>query len=279
MIFVLGMFPGADPLRAEQAETRVDLVSPSTFAAPGQTVWVGVRLRPPPGWRTFWENPGEAGLATKVRWVSPERAVRGKIRWPWPERRESRGIVTHVLDGETVLWTPLTLRDAVPMGAGWVFQARVDWLECRDDCRAGRAEPVLFLPTFPEAPSGEAPVPSDEQWDEATARAVPGGWELVFTAEAGGNKAPLIFFPRSLGWAARPPADPRRESASAALTPQVSRPLAETEAWVLKIGRPPGPAPKRLQGLLTGPIDWRGPGRPRAVAIDIPLPEYPDIKP
>ena len=33
---------------------------------PGETVMAGVLLKMPPGWHTYWKNPGDSGAPTKI---------------------------------------------------------------------------------------------------------------------------------------------------------------------------------------------------------------------
>ncbi|HND65108.1 MAG TPA: protein-disulfide reductase DsbD family protein [Elusimicrobiota bacterium] len=261
MAFAFVLF-GGRAAAGEEWHTQVDLVTVATTAAPGQTLWVGVRLRTADGWHVFWANPGEVGLTTKVQWLSPPDAATAPIRWPWPLRILSDGWVAHTLPEDATLWTPLRLADAVPMGAGWTVRARVEWLECRESCQAGSAEPSLFVVTDPRAPQADPPVPPEEKAEPCRVRRVgKKNWELIFAPERGGqSNVPVVFFPRSLGWAASAPAAPR----------------VSDEFRVLSIGRPPGAPPKRLQGLLLGPAGWRGPGRSRGAWVDVPMPETYD---
>ncbi|HNF59581.1 MAG TPA: protein-disulfide reductase DsbD family protein, partial [Elusimicrobiota bacterium] len=117
MAFAFVLF-GGRAAAGEEWHTQVDLVTVATTAAPGQTLWVGVRLRTADGWHVFWANPGEVGLTTKVQWLSPPDAATAPIHWPWPLRILSDGWVAHTLPEDATLWTPLRLADAVPMGAG-----------------------------------------------------------------------------------------------------------------------------------------------------------------
>ena len=34
---------------------------------PGQPFWVALRLKMDPGWHTYWKNPGDSGLPTKIQ--------------------------------------------------------------------------------------------------------------------------------------------------------------------------------------------------------------------
>src|SRR5690606_31457793 len=50
----------------------------------GETQWVAVRLIHQERWHTYWLNPGEAGLPTRITWQLPEGIEAGEIVWPTP---------------------------------------------------------------------------------------------------------------------------------------------------------------------------------------------------
>ena len=51
------------------AKTKVSLLVEASSAKPGTAVNVGLLLKMPDGWHTYWKNPGETGDATKIKWA------------------------------------------------------------------------------------------------------------------------------------------------------------------------------------------------------------------
>ena len=47
------------------------LVSERVSAEPGKPLTVGLRLRMIPHWHTYWKNPGDSGLPTRIQWELP----------------------------------------------------------------------------------------------------------------------------------------------------------------------------------------------------------------
>lgn len=121
-----------------QARTQVSLLLDSEAARPGETVWTGVRLTPPPGWHTYWRNPGESGKATEVRWHLPPGVSAGPVQWPVPEPHVAGGLTTYVYKGEVVLLVPLTLDHKLSPGV-LKLEAEIEWLECEVACVPGHA--------------------------------------------------------------------------------------------------------------------------------------------
>jgi DsbC/DsbD-like thiol-disulfide interchange protein len=65
----------AAPVRT--AEVEAELVAEHAALAPGEN-WVGLRLRPEPGWHVYWRNPGDSGIPSRLDWQLPEGVAAGR---------------------------------------------------------------------------------------------------------------------------------------------------------------------------------------------------------
>lgn len=120
------------------AHTGVRLLLPTELAQPGTTILAGVDLKMDPGWHTYWKNPGDAGLATKIEWHLPPGVTAGEIQWPLPEIIPPAEVTTYGYQDEAVLLVPLTIASDVVPGS-LVLKADVSWLECKEQCVPGIA--------------------------------------------------------------------------------------------------------------------------------------------
>ena len=68
------------------ARATASLVSDTDTVAPGTPFRVGLRLRLAPGWHTYWQNPGDAGVPPELELDLPPGATAGPIAWPAPQR-------------------------------------------------------------------------------------------------------------------------------------------------------------------------------------------------
>lgn len=115
---------------------RVSLLSDAAVVTPGEAVRVGLYIHLDPGWHIYWQQPGAAGLSTKITWRSGH-AQMGEIAWPAPEVfRESDGVVTYGYAGETLLWAPATISDSV--ASSLPIEAHIDYLACNIICSPGQ---------------------------------------------------------------------------------------------------------------------------------------------
>ncbi len=91
-----------------------------------------------PGWHLYWKNPGDAGLAPRVKWRLPEGWTAGLLEHPAPVRFDDGDVVSYGHAGEVVLLTRIT-----PGGGRGTIAADVEWLVCKDECLMGRASVSL----------------------------------------------------------------------------------------------------------------------------------------
>ena len=68
------------------ANVQATLISEVTRVEPGKPFWVGIRQQIKPGWHTYWKNPGDAGVPTRLYWDLPQGFAASEIHWPFPER-------------------------------------------------------------------------------------------------------------------------------------------------------------------------------------------------
>jgi thiol:disulfide interchange protein DsbD len=132
----------ARPVQTPHVEA--ELVAESTSWIAGATNWVALRLKPEPGWHTYWRNPGDSGLPTTLNWTLPAGWTAGEIAWPYPSVHKLGELVNYGYDAQTLHLVPL----ALPAGLDGEFtvKALAKWLVCSDVCIPGQAELELTLP-------------------------------------------------------------------------------------------------------------------------------------
>ncbi|HEX7465677.1 MAG TPA: protein-disulfide reductase DsbD domain-containing protein, partial [Usitatibacter sp.] len=118
---------------------EADLVADKASAQPGKPLRVGLRLRMEPQWHTYWRNPGDSGLPTKIQWILPEGWKAGEIQWPFPQPLPVGPLMNYGYEDEVVLLAELTPPSSAPAGNASI-KARADWLVCKDICVPEKGE-------------------------------------------------------------------------------------------------------------------------------------------
>jgi DsbC/DsbD-like thiol-disulfide interchange protein/cytochrome c biogenesis protein CcdA len=123
----------------------VSILSTVDTVVPGQPLDVAVRLQPEAGWHTYWRNPGDTGLPTRIDWTLPPGSEAGPIQWPVPERINYQGLINYGYHGETLLLSTLTPPVSLRSGSAFHIEAEVNWLICKDICIPGNGRVALTL--------------------------------------------------------------------------------------------------------------------------------------
>jgi thiol:disulfide interchange protein DsbD len=246
-----------EPVRSH---VKATLLAEADAVRPGQPLLLGIRLEMEEGWHTYWKNPGDSGLATRVRWQLPQGFEAGEIQWPRPLRFSTGPLVSYGYERDVLLLVEVK---APPTVAGREVRlaGRVDWLECLEACIPGKAELALTLPVRPAS----APGPHAALFAEARRR-LPmkdAGWR--FAARPGGDGFLLDVRP--------PRGTTLREAWFYAAAPRVvdhagPQTLArEGAAHRLSVPRDRNGSVERLSGVLVAETE----DGTRALDVDVPL--------
>src|SRR6187402_1104117 len=76
----------------ETAELKASLISSCESVPRTGNFSMGVLFDLKPDWHLYWINPGDAGLAPKIKWQLPNTISSGEIQWAFPHAMELDGI-------------------------------------------------------------------------------------------------------------------------------------------------------------------------------------------
>lgn len=142
---LLATAPAVNPAQAIADHVTVTLLSEHDALVPGTRAWFGLRLQHDAHWHTYWINPGDSGLPTRLDWRLPEGFSAADIAWPVPKRFSVGALFNFGYDGDVVLPVPLEVPANATAGNAHVeVQAR--WLVCQEQCIPGKAMLALDLP-------------------------------------------------------------------------------------------------------------------------------------
>jgi thiol:disulfide interchange protein len=132
VLLLLCAFPAQAQLRPGQKAMSVRLVPETPRPAAGSRVTLALVMSPRSGWHGYWQNPGDAGVGTRIAWRLPEGAAAGPIRFPVPERLIIQGLMNYVFEGEHALLVDLRLPSGLAPGTKLPIRGKVDYLVCTD---------------------------------------------------------------------------------------------------------------------------------------------------
>ncbi|ALK87269.1 protein-disulfide reductase DsbD family protein [Limnohabitans sp. 63ED37-2] len=128
---------GGDPhvINTEQVRAELRVHAPEGIRA-GQTFWLGLQIEHQPDWHTYWQNPGDSGLPTRLQWQLPAGLQAGDIHWPLPKKFPIGTLANYGYEGRLLLPVPVSVGadfrfpDNGPMTLG----LQAEWLVCRQEC-------------------------------------------------------------------------------------------------------------------------------------------------
>lgn len=142
----LGSAVQAAPVKT--AHLTTELIAETTVTPGGQT-WLAIRHTPLKGWHTYWQNPGDTGLAPKVTWTLPTGVTVSELVFPTPEVQPYMGLTNFGYSGETALLAKLTNGSVLKDGV-LPIRAQVDFLVCEKVCVPETVNLTLDLKVTPK---------------------------------------------------------------------------------------------------------------------------------
>lgn len=136
--------PPPSSFQTDQVEVR--LVPATAQVRPGERLTVGLHQRIAPHWHTYWRNPGDSGLATRLDWQLPAGAQAGPIQWPIPQHFEIGPVTNYGYADAVTLLTEVSLPSTLPVGSQVPIEVEANWLVCHEVCIPQKARLGLSLP-------------------------------------------------------------------------------------------------------------------------------------
>jgi thiol:disulfide interchange protein DsbD len=122
------------------------LLADTATIVPGQLFTAGLLLKMAPGWHTYWQFPGDAGIPTEMKWSLPPGWKAAPIQWPIPLKLNEPGdIQIYGYHDEVLLMMQLTPSPRIEE-ASVKLAGEADWLVCEKICIPGSAKVQLDLP-------------------------------------------------------------------------------------------------------------------------------------
>lgn len=129
----------ADTVKTAHAE--VELIADKLDIRAGDAFSLSIRLKMDDHWHTYGEDPGDAGMPTRVEWILPHGFIAGEIQWPKPESiKESDVVTVNVYEGEVLLKSIIETSTDIVSDGKKLMAANVTWLSCNYEvCVSGEA--------------------------------------------------------------------------------------------------------------------------------------------
>lgn len=133
----------AAAVRTAQAEA--ELLSSESAWVPGRAQWLALRILHDAGWHTYWINPGDSGLPTRLEWSVPPGFTVSAPAWPRPVRIAVGPLTNFGYEGELLVPIRVEVAETVPLGSEQTLRLSAKWLICEEICIPDGAELEIRL--------------------------------------------------------------------------------------------------------------------------------------
>lgn len=133
-------------LSDEPPKVKAQLVAENDGIVAGKPFWVALRQEIEPGWHTYWKNPGDTGLATKVTWDLPDGFTVGELAFPTPHRQRMSGMVNYGYENAVMILAEITPPATLKNGSKIELKGKASWLVCQEICIPEDAQVSVTLP-------------------------------------------------------------------------------------------------------------------------------------
>ncbi len=153
LVVLWAALPHAHAAVVKTEHVEAELVSEKTAIEPGKPFSVALRLKMQEHWHTYWRNPGDSGLPTRIAWSLPQGYQADTIQWPYPQKLPLGPLMNFGFEGEVFLLTTITPPSTIKAGNEVKLGARAEWLVCKDVCIPENGDLSLTLPVSTTAGS------------------------------------------------------------------------------------------------------------------------------
>ncbi len=130
---------------------QASLLADTSAIVPGKPFTAGLLLKMVPGWHTYWQYPGDAGIPTELKWNLPNDWKVGPIEWPIPLKLDEPGDIQIYGYHDEVLLMMQVTPPAKIAEKSIHLAGDADWLVCEKICIPGNGKVQLDLPVVDSA--------------------------------------------------------------------------------------------------------------------------------
>lgn len=153
----------ANAASAAESHVKATLLANVSAIHNAKPFTIGVLLEIEPGWHVYWTNPGDAGLATTIKFKLPDGFKVVPDPFPVPRRfQQSATEIAYGYETAVLITAQVTPSDNLHIGDEMNFEAAASWLVCKTECMPGKASAKLTLKVLDHA--GPANVATFERY-------------------------------------------------------------------------------------------------------------------
>lgn len=137
MFLVSGLF-AQKPAKDTSPHSSAELVSEFSTVVPGEPFTLGLAMKLDPEWHSYWVNPGDAGLGTKIKWEDTKGVTISDVIYPTPHYLPTPPLASYGYENEVMLLLDAVAPRTWKPGDTVTLSGQADFLVCREVCLPAR---------------------------------------------------------------------------------------------------------------------------------------------
>ena len=126
----------------ESDASKVRIISPITHINNQNQIVVGLEYKMNPGWKTYWQSPGDAGFPQEISWKGSRNIESIITEWPTPKEFEILGLKSLGYENEVIFPLKINLIDPQEQT---LIDLSINYLVCKEICVPGNAKLNLII--------------------------------------------------------------------------------------------------------------------------------------
>lgn len=137
-MFLVGGLFAQKPVKDTSPHSSAELVSEFSTVAPGEPFTLGLVMKLDPEWHSYWVNPGDAGLGTKIKWADTGGVTISDVIYPTPHYIPTPPLASYGYENEVMLLLDAVAPKTWKPGDTVTLAGQADFLVCREVCLPAR---------------------------------------------------------------------------------------------------------------------------------------------
>lgn len=163
LAILMGGLAAQQPAKDTSPHSSAELVSEYSTVVPGEPFTLGLAMKLDPEWHSYWMNPGDAGLGTKMKWSETKGATISDVIYPTPHYIPTPPLASYGYENEVMLLLDAVAPNAWKPGDTVTLTGQTDFLVCREVCLPAREAVSVTLRVGKE-------IEENSNWARAFAR-------------------------------------------------------------------------------------------------------------
>ncbi|MCL4782849.1 MAG: thioredoxin family protein [Bryobacterales bacterium] len=151
LTLLAGPLAAQKPAKDTSPHSSAELVSEFSTVVPGEPFTLGLAMKLDPEWHSYWVNPGDAGLGTKIKWEDTKGVTISDVIYPTPHYLPTPPLASYGYENEVMLLLDAVAPRTWKPGDTVTLSGQADFLVCREVCLPAREAVSVTLKVGREA--------------------------------------------------------------------------------------------------------------------------------